>query len=45
MSDRLWNILKICYEKYLFDYEQFELSKTNTELTKSFDWQDEADKL
>lgn len=30
--------------KYLFDYERFELSKTNTELTKSFDWQDETDK-
>lgn len=32
-------------KKYLFDFEKYELSKNNSELTKSFNWQDESDKI
>jgi Mn-containing catalase len=31
-------------KEYLFDYDKYELSKSNVELIKNFNWQDEEDK-
>lgn len=32
-------------KEFLYDFDQYELSKSNTELSKTYDWQSEEDKL